>query len=101
MEVELEKTDPNLVVQAAWNKERDKLTLVILNFNTTPQDLRIDHSKLGRKLKARKGCKISPESGWSFNSLENPENIKIEPFNTKAHRMAIDGMSLLTVELFE
>lgn len=101
LEVELEKTDPNLVVQAAWNKERDKLTLVILNFNPTLQDLRIDYSKLGRKLKARNGCKISPESGWSFNSLENPENVKIEPFNTKAHRMAIDGMSLLAVELSE
>lgn len=101
LEVELEKTDPNLVVQAAWNKERDKLTLVILNFNPTPQDLRIDYSKLGRKLKARNGCKISPESRWSFNSLENPENVKIEPFNTKAHRMVIDGMSLLAVELSE
>jgi len=30
--IEQEKENQDIVIQAAWNKRRDKLTLVVLNF---------------------------------------------------------------------
>lgn len=99
--VEFEKADPNLVVQAAWNKERDKLTLVILNFNSSSQKLRVDYSQLHKKLKLDKSFRISPESGLSFNSLENPEKIKIDTVKANSRKLDVDGMSLLVLELSE
>lgn len=100
--VEFEKDDSNLIVQAAWNRTRDKLTLILLNFNPQERHCHIDLSRIKRHFIRRTGKKIAPESGQSFNTLQKPEEVKVESFTPnegKKINLKLKGMSLVAIEL--
>lgn len=100
--LEWKKENPDIVVQAAWNKQRDKLTLVVLNFSEKNQSVKIDLSGLKNSFRTRKGMKIAPESAKSFNSLEHPDAVKVEnfvPAGGKKLNLALSASSLYVVEL--
>ena len=100
--VEFEKEDSNLIVQAAWNRTRDKLTLILLNFNPQERHCHIDLSRIKRHFIRRTGKKIAPESGQSFNTLQKPEEVKVESFTPnegKKINLKLKGMSLVAIEL--
>lgn len=100
--VEFEREDSNLIVQAAWNRTRDKLTLIILNFNSQERHCHIDLSRIKRHFIRRTGRKIAPESGLSFNTLQTPEEVKVDSFTPnegKKINLKLKGMSLVAIEL--
>lgn len=97
------KANPDLVLQAAWNKERNKLTLLLLNFAANAQTVQIDLKQLGRAFTAMgRGYKIAPPTGKSFNSMKNPTAIKPETFSLPTKNrlsVALPSMSLYAIEL--
>lgn len=100
--VELEKENPDLVIQAAWNKRRDKLTLVVLNFSQDIQPCKFDFSQIKKAFRVKKGMKIAPQSELSFNTLQRPNEVRVEPFTLsvgKTMKLSLPGKSLVVVEL--
>lgn len=100
--VEWEKENTDLVMQAAWNKRRDKLTLVMLNFSKDSQTCQINLGALKRSFCKRKGLKIAPKSAQSYNSVKHPEEVKVETFvpnGGKSLKLTLAASSLYVVEL--
>lgn len=100
--IEQEKENQDIVIQAAWNKRRDKLTLVVLNFSQNTQPCKIDFSQIKKSFRVRKGMKIAPQSDLSFNTLQHPEEVKVESFvpsTGKMMKLGLPGNSLIVVEL--
>lgn len=76
----IEADDPtgNVVIQAAWNKNRNKLTLLLANYNATETICTIDLKDISRKIqKEANYYEIAPESVNTFNTLKNPDRVKI------------------------
>ncbi len=90
--------DENLVIQAAWNAERNKMTLLLLNFNMINKRVSIDCSDINKQLQFIKGIKISPKSGMSFNSSQHPQDIKMVNFTDYSSSFIIPAMSLVAIE---
>lgn len=76
----IESDDPtgNIVIQAAWNKERNKLSLLLANYDSKDLECKVDLKELGVKFKhTSKTYEIAPGSVSVFNTSENPDRVKI------------------------
>jgi alpha-N-arabinofuranosidase len=76
----VEANDPtkDIVIQAAWNKERNKLTLLLVNYNSKATSCRLDLSDFNKKFDSKaKSYEIAPPSAGTFNTLEQPDRVKI------------------------
>ncbi len=95
----------NLVMLAAWNAEENKLTVVILNFDKLQNTVLLNFEKLGQKFAATsKAFKIAPASGNSYNSVLQPNAVKIEQFNQKVKQKfqtVVSPMSLVAFEFIK
>lgn len=78
------------------------MTLVVLNFSQNTQPCKIDFSQIKKSFRVRKGMKIAPQSDLSFNTLQHPEEVKVESFvpsTGKMMKLGLPGNSLIVVEL--
>ena len=76
----IESNDPtgNIIIQAAWNKERNKLSVLLANYDSKDLPCQIDLRELGGKFKKNaKTFEIAPGSTTAFNTTKNPDRIKI------------------------
>ena len=76
----IESDDPtgNIVIQAAWNKERNKLSLLLANYDSKDLECKVDLKELGVKFKrTSKTYEIAPGAVSVFNTSENPDRVKI------------------------
>ncbi|MBS1574811.1 MAG: hypothetical protein JST09_05865 [Bacteroidetes bacterium] len=103
LDVKMEKGNKDIVIQAAWNKERNKLTLVVLNFSAKVEKTVVDLRNFKQKFESSgTAYKIAPPSGKSFNSTEKPNEIKLEKFIQKTGRklqLDLPAMSLYALVL--
>jgi hypothetical protein len=70
--------DDNFQVSAAWDRDKKRLVLYVLNRTAAERDVTFDLSKLGRKFtRAQSTCLWAHES-FVMNTLANPDAIKLE-----------------------
>jgi alpha-L-arabinofuranosidase len=72
------KNIKKLKVQAAWNIDRKKLVLIVLNFQKTEVPLTFDYQKLNFESNQAQISILSAPSAASYNTLANPNAIKRE-----------------------
>jgi hypothetical protein len=70
------KNNKKLKVQAAWDIDRRRLVLILLNFQKTPSPLTFDCRKLNFKPSQAEISILDAPSAASFNSLANQNAIK-------------------------
>lgn len=77
LKIENENIDRNIELQAAWNKEKNKLTLVILNYSGDKKNLYFNLKDLGVSFKAKQQLNIvSANSMKAFNSPTDKNAVK-------------------------
>lgn len=102
---DIESDDPtgNIVIQAAWNKERNKLSLLLANYDSKDLNCRVDLKELGVRFKRiAKTYEIAPGSLAAFNTLENPNRISIVYGEAKVSnnlKVRLKGNSVYAYEL--
>lgn len=101
----IESDDPteNIVIQAAWNKERNKLSLLLANYDSRDLNCRVDLRELGVRFKRlAKTYEIAPGSLAAFNTLENPNRVSIAYGESKVSntlKVKLKGNSVYAYEL--
>lgn len=94
----------NVVLQAAWNEQRNKFTIILLNFNSEEYKCRLNLKGFENKFKS-KGMRyfITPSSKSVFNTVETPDNIKLEKCVESVSKhlsVEIPAMSLYAIEMY-
>ncbi|MEG1903525.1 MAG: hypothetical protein RR212_03945 [Bacteroidales bacterium] len=97
-------TKNEIVIQAAWNRSRNKLTLLLLNFNPQQeQTCRIDLSSFKQSfVKKGRAYRIAPLFSGTFNNTLQPEAVKVEQIEqtiSKKLNLKLHPMSLNAIEM--
>lgn len=101
------KEDKNIVVQVAWNRERNKLIVVLLNFDKKEKLCQLDLKDIQKRFHQEgEAFLLNPGSFYCFNSTSSPDCIKIEKKKIKVDKkmtLKISPMSLeaIEIELFD
>jgi alpha-L-arabinofuranosidase len=70
--------DDNFQVSAAWDRERKKLVLYILNRTAQPRDVTFSIASLGRAFNRAQSTALWAHDSFVMNTLANPDAIKRE-----------------------
>jgi alpha-N-arabinofuranosidase len=72
----LDKPDPTLKIEAAWDARKTTFTLIVLNLASQPRELTIDIAQLKGKFAPEAGLdQLTAASPKTFNSETNPDQI--------------------------
>lgn len=82
LKIENKNIDPDVELQAAWNKRKNKFTLIILNYANTTKELQFDLSDLRVSFAAKQKLYVVSAN-------------KMTDFNSPAHRNAISSKDSL------
>ena len=101
--IEIPERTPGIVIQAAWNDVRDKLTLLILNFAEEEVAQKIDVKEMGKFAPEAHYYEVAPPSKNSFNSTDNPGNVNMTEGTTTFKKslmpLKIKPHSAIAIEL--
>ena len=78
LKLESNGTDFNVVTQAAWDLPRERLVLIALNYRAEDAEVTWDLSQLGIQGKPATATVLSAPSAASFNTLENPDTVRVQ-----------------------
>jgi alpha-L-arabinofuranosidase len=70
--------DDNFQVSAAWNRERKKLVIYVLNRTAQPRDVTFNLANLGRGFTDAQTTTLWAHDSFVMNTLANPDAIKRE-----------------------
>ncbi len=88
--IEVVEKTPGIVMQAAWNDNRDKLTLLILNFDEKVVIHKVDLKEIKTKFASEAHYyEVAPESKNSFNSTENSDRVKVTKGTISAKKVPL------------
>ena len=97
------KEDKDVVIQVAWNQNRSKLTVVLLNFNEKENVCQLDLKDIQKRFLSEGNLfLLNPGSSHCFNTVSNPERVKVEMRKIKINKkmtVKLFPMSLQVIEI--
>ena len=97
------KDDKDIVMQVAWNKNRNKLTVILLNFSEKENVCQLDLTDIRKRFLSEGDLfLLNPGSFHCFNTVSNPERVKVERKKIKTNKkmtVKLFPMSLQAIEI--